>query len=132
MRKGARELGRLVSVMEKLHRMEELKKLDLERRFGELKRSEEEIIAALNREDALHGLFYDTSSRFLRSLAKEAERVSAAARRQSAKVLEQAGKKRHAERLRDAVHQRELRDEQSRQLDDVVEQYAGQRRASLP
>lgn len=132
MRKRARELSRLVTVLERLHRMEEVKKLDLDRQFHELKRSEEEIINALNRGDVLHGLFLDTTSRFLRSVAQEADRVSEAAQSQSAKVLEQAGKVRQAEKLRDAARQRTDNAERDRQLADVIELYAGQRRASFP
>ena len=125
MARKANRSERLVAALKKLHRMEEVKKIDLQNQLGELKRSEEDIIANLNRDDAMHGLFIDTSSRFLRSLARQAERVSQAKEQQSRKLLDRAGKLRRAEKLRDKVSQRTLHTESEKHLAEVIERYGG-------
>jgi len=131
MARKANRSERLVDAMKKLHRMEELKKIELQNQLGELKRSEEDIIASLNRDDAIHGLFIDTSSRFLRSLARQAERVSQAKEQQSRTLLDRAGKLRRAEKLRDKVSRRAQHSESEKHLNDVIERYGG-KKTSLP
>jgi hypothetical protein len=132
MPKSAQRAGRIVTVMKKLHRMEELRKTELQRKLDELRRSEEDILNALDREDAIHGLFMDNSTRFLRSLANEADRVSQAQQQQSKKLLERAGKVKQAEKLHETLSKQRLRVENDKQLSDVVERYGGKGRASLP
>jgi hypothetical protein len=73
----------------------------------------------------MHGLFIDTSSRFLRSLAREAERVSQAKEQQSRKLLDRAGKLRRAEKLRDKVSQKTRHTESEKHLAEVIERYGG-------
>jgi hypothetical protein len=132
MPKSAQRAGRIVTVMKKLHRMEELRKTELQRKLDELRRSEEDILNALDREDAIHGLFMDNSTRFLRSLANEADRVSQAQQQQSKKLLERAGKVKQAEKLHETLSKQRLRVENDKQLSDEVERYGGKGRASLP
>jgi hypothetical protein len=132
MPKSAERAGRILTVMRKLHRVEELKKTELQRQLSELRRSEEDILNALDREDAFHGLFLDNTTRFLRSLANEADRVSQAQQRQSKKILERAGKVKQAEKLHDTLSKRRQRVESDKHLADVVERYGGKRGASLP
>jgi hypothetical protein len=131
MARKANRSERLVAAMKKLHRVEELKKIELQNQLGELKRSEEDIIASLNRDDAIHGLFIDTSSRFLRSLARQAERVSQAKEQQSRTLLDRAGKLRRAEKLRDKVSRRTEHTESEKHLNEVIERYGG-KKTSLP
>jgi hypothetical protein len=132
MPKSTQRAGRVLTVMKKLHRIEELKKTELQRQLNELRRSEEDILNTLDREDAIHGLFLDNSTRFLRSLANEADRVSQAQQRQSEKILERAGKVKQAEKLHDTLNKRRQRVENDKHLADVVERYGGKRGASLP
>lgn len=132
MPKSTQRAGRVLTVMKKLHRIEELKKTELQRQLNELRRSEEDILKTLDREDAIHGLFLDNSTRFLRSLANEADRVSQAQHQQSRKILERAGKVKQAEKLHDTLNKRQQRAESDKHLADVVELYGGKRRASLP
>ena len=132
MPKDMQKTARIVAVMKKLHRLEELHKIELEGRLTALRQSEADIIGNLNREDALHGLVLDTSIRFLRSLAQEAERVSQAQRVHSKTLRERAGKLRQAEKLHDTVSRRTTHAEQERHLNEVIERYAGKRGASLP
>jgi hypothetical protein len=124
--------ARIVAVMKKLHRMEEMQKVELQRQLNALRQSEQDIIGKLAGEDALHGLVLDTSTRFLRTLAREAEKVSQAQQTQSKKLRERAGKVKQAEKLHDTFTRRKTTAENEKHLNEVIELYAGKRGASLP
>jgi hypothetical protein len=132
MENRAKKARRLLNVLEQLHKIEERKKLELQRRYDELERSQEEVINALNTDDALHGLFVDTTAKFLKSLAMEAQRVSEARELQTEKLRERATKMKTAERLKDNLEQVAARQGGEKELHDVIERYTGRRGASLP
>ena len=132
MPQNTQKTARIVAVMKKLHRLEELHRIELERQLAVLRVSGEDIADNLDREEVLHGFMLDTSSRFLRSLAREADRVSMAQRNHSKTLMERAGKVRQAERLHDTASRRAALAEEERHLNEVIERYAGQRGASLP
>ncbi|NJO21921.1 MAG: hypothetical protein HC868_01935 [Sphingomonadales bacterium] len=95
-------------------------------------RSQREAILALDTDDALHGLFVDTTARFLKSLAREAKQVAEAHDTQSRRLQERAAKMKTAERLKGAFEQLADSRRKERELSDVIERYAGWTRASLP
>lgn len=132
MENRAKKARRLLNVLEQLHQIEERKKLELQRRHDELERSQLEIINALNADDALHGMFIDTTAKFLKSLAHEAQRVAEARELQSEKLRERATKMKTAERLKDSLEQIVARRGGEKELQDVIERYTGRRGASLP
>jgi hypothetical protein len=132
MENRAKKARRLLNVLEQLHQIEERKKLELQRRHDELERSQLEIINALNADDALHGMFIDTTAKFLKSLAHEAQRVAEARELQSEKLRERATKMKTAERLKDSLEQIAARRGGEKELQDVIERYTGRRGASLP
>ena len=128
----AKKARRLLNVVQQLHKIEERKKLELQRRYDELERSQHEIINALNTDDALHGMFIDTTARFLKSLAQEAQRVDLAREVQTQKLREQATKVKSAERLKESLEQIAARRGGAKELEEVIERYTGRRGASLP
>jgi hypothetical protein len=132
MEKRANKARRLLNVLEQLHQIEELKKLELQRRHDELERSQVEIIGALNADGALHGLFIDTTAKFLKSLAHEARQVAQARELQSEKLRERATKMKTAERLKDSLEQIVARRGDEKELREAIERYTGRRDASLP
>ena len=132
MENRAKKARRLLNVLEQLHQIEERKKLELQRRHDELERSQVEIINALNADDALHGMFIDTTAKFLKSLAHEAQRVAEARELQSEKLRDRATKMKTAERLKDSLEQIVARQGDQKELQDVIERYTGRRGASLP
>lgn len=132
MENRAKKARRLLDVLQQLHRIEEQKKLQLEHRRDELERSQHELISALNSEDALHGLFIDTTAKFLKSLTQEARQVAEARELQSQKLREQATIVKTAERLKHSLEQIVARRGSEKELQDVIERYTTRRGASLP
>jgi len=121
MKKRAKKVERVLDVLKHIHRIEELKKVELQRKLVELERSQHEVIHALNTDDALHGLFVDTTAKFLRSLAKEAQHVAKAKDIQSQRILENASKLKHAERLSEKLERETRRVETETQLNEAIE-----------
>ena len=119
----AQRASRLLDVMKQLHRIEEYRKVELERRLDELENSQREVIHALNTDDALHGLFVDTTARFLRSLATEAQKVARANDLQAQRLLENTSKVKQAERLKETLDKDERRVEDQTQLQDIIEHH---------
>jgi len=128
----AKKARRLLNVLEQLHKLEERKKIELQRRHDDLERSQLEVINALNADDALHGLFIDTTAKFLKSLSLEAQRVSEAKTVQTERLRVRATEMKSAERLSDSLEQIVARRGGEKELDDVIERYTGRKRASLP
>ncbi len=122
----------MLDVLSQLHRIEEQKKIELQRKHDELENSQEEIIRALNKDDALQGLFIDTTARLLHNLAMEAQHVAAARDAQSRKILDRAAKVKTAERVHESLGQYAARIRKENELREVIERYVGRSSASLP
>ena len=130
MRKRLSTLWRLLAVEKQMKRIAEANLADLQRRTAALQDEQRELVAALNGEGPLHGLFVDAVARKLTRLAEEAERAEAERRVQAGRVLDRSLRVSRAERLVEKVA-RECRHElEKRDLADLLEQAAG--RASLP
>jgi hypothetical protein len=130
--KRVQRAQRLFQVLTKLHYIEEQKKIALQRRFDELERSQEEVIKALNTDDALHGLFVDTTAKLLRNMAQEAHRVGEARDLQTRKLLDRATKMKTVERLKENLEISTRRIRQEHELREIIERYVGRQTASLP
>lgn len=132
MKRRAERAQRMLHVLKQLHRIEEFKKIELQHRLAELEHSQHEVILALNTDDALHGLFVDTTAKFLTSLAKEAQKVAEAKEVQSQRLLEQTSKLKHAERLNKVITHETRKAESERQLLEAIERAARRSDTSSP
>ena len=121
----ARKIQRILGVQQQLHRIEEWKLADLERTLERLETSQQDVIRALNEDDALQGLFIDAMARRLRSLSEEASRVGQDRDTQSARLLEHGARKICAERLAETVQRHVVRTADKRQLLDTIERAVG-------
>jgi len=125
MEKRRQKAHRILSVQRQLSRIEEQRMADLNRRLSELETSQRDLIAALNEDHALHGLFIDTTARRLRSMAEEAGRVGRAREAQSQRLLDRAAQVRCAERALERAAQDADRALGRRELLDIVERFVG-------
>jgi hypothetical protein len=123
---------RILVAQQQLHRIEQWRMAELERHLAELEALQVELISALNDTNALHGLFIDTTARRLSTTAEQAERVAREKEVQSLKVKEHAVRVKISERLTLAQEQEAAREQEAKELLDVVEQAVGHKRTSLP
>jgi hypothetical protein len=92
-------LRRVLAVQQQMQRIEEWKLAEIERRIAALDAAQREVIAALNQDSALHGLFVDATAKRLNALAKDARRAEAEKAQQVPRLTEQTARLRLAERL---------------------------------
>jgi CRP-like cAMP-binding protein len=116
-----RKVHRMLAVQQQLHRIEEWRLAELRARLDELAADQKELIAALNEDDALQGLFIDSMARRLQSLSEAASATGKDTQLQAVRLLEQAGRLICAERLAKAADLQELRSNEKRDLAEAIE-----------
>ena len=121
----AERTRRVLALQEQLHRVELWKLLALQRRAAELDALRRELIAALNDNDALQGLFLDATARRLKSTAQQADAVEREELLQTVRVREHATRVACAERLSETVDRQAARASEKRDLLDVIERVVG-------
>lgn len=114
---------RILGVQQQLHRIEEWRLADLERTLRDLAAAEQDLIRALNEDDALQGLFIDATARRLASIAEEAARVGKERTAQEQRLLEEAARKGLAERLAQAADREVAQAADRRALIDAIERF---------
>ena len=128
----AEKSRRIMVTLQQLHRIEQWKMAELERRLADLEKMQVDLISALNDTNALHGLFIDNTARRLSSTAEEAERVMREKEAHALKLKEHAARVKMTERLTQAHDQEAGREKEAKELMEVVEQAVGRKPASLP
>lgn len=121
----AQRTRRVLALQEQLHRVERWKLLDLQRRAAELDALRRELIAALNHNDALQGLFLDATARRLMSIAQEADKVGREEQLQIVRVSEHATRVACAERLSETVDKEAARASEKQALHEVIDRLVG-------
>jgi hypothetical protein len=121
----AQRTRRLLTLQEQLHRIERWKLLDLQRRAAELDAQRRELIAALNNDDALQGLFLDATARRLMRIAQEADAIGREEQRQAARVGDHAVRVACAERLSEEAARQVARAGEKQALREVIDRLVG-------
>jgi len=125
MSERAQKAHRVLDVQRQLHRIEEWRMSDLQRRLDELEGEQQSLIRALNDDAALQGLFIDTMARRLRSLAEETTRVGRERDAQAARLAEHAARVACAERLCATLDWEAVRAGEKARLLDSIERHVG-------
>lgn len=112
---------RIVAVQKQLQRIEDWKMVELQRRLNELETSQEDTIRALSEEEIMRGELVELAVRRLRSLVRETGEVGREKDAQAARLLDQTGKLKLAERLQGAAAREDARVAGQKQLADIIE-----------
>lgn len=131
-KKQVEKTRRILAAEQQLHRIEQWKLAEVERRLADLEAMQIELIGALNDTNALHGLFIDNTARRLGSITVEAERIGRERDEQALKLKAHATRVKVCERLALEHGQDFEREKEGKELLDIVEQFVGRKRASLP
>lgn len=116
---------RILALQEQLHRIERWKLLDLQRRSADLEAQRQDLIAALNDDDALQGLFIDARARRLTSIARQVEDAERQQQEQAVRVEEQATRVACADRLSSKAEVEQQRASERRALLEIIEALVG-------
>jgi hypothetical protein len=104
----------------------------LEREEQDLLSEQDAMLAALNAEQPLHGLFVEAMAKHLRAIARRLDAVRERKDAKRAQLKLQKGQLRHSERIRSGVENTHERLLENKELMEIVEAAAARGRASLP
>jgi hypothetical protein len=116
---------RLRAIQAERMQIEQWKLGDLQAQLTELEQQQEAIIAALNGESGLNDLFFDAHARRLARLAQAIAQLRLAREQQARRLLEETSRARFAANLSQRAERDLWRDRERRQLEAVVEDFAG-------
>jgi hypothetical protein len=119
-----RKIERVLAVQQQLHRLAEWRMAGLDRERRELAESEARLVAALNHDDQLQGVFVDAMARRLAAIARDAERVNRAREVQGRRLREEGMKLKMVERMNDRVRRQYREAFARRGFSDLLETLA--------
>lgn len=123
---------RLLAVQREMQRLEEVRVAGLSRQQAELAAEQEELVAALNADEALQGLFIGAMARRLKSLNEAEMRIEKELEQRRAVLRVQAGRTKYAERKAVASEEQDARARAQKELLEVIERAVRPGDASLP
>jgi len=122
----AQRLARIVKVQEQLHRAEERRLADIQERFDRLRQDETDLIALLNSEDGLAGLFMDATVNRLRSVSEQQIATALERQAQMQVVLDTGSRLKAAEKLLGEAERAARREAEQSQLAEATERLSWQ------
>ena len=122
----AKRIKRILTVQEQLQRAEEWRLSEIEQRITSLETDQHDLIAGLNSETGLQGLFMDATVRRVKSLQEDARKTSLMRNEQAQRVLETGARLKAAERLLGKAEAEADRIEEESQLREATERLAAQ------
>lgn len=126
------KLRRIAAVQHKLHRIEEFRLAELQRRSAELRADEAALVGTFNDDDTFAGLFVDAMASQLKRIAQEAGRVAVSQARQGDVVRDAALRLKRTERQADRMSREERRAEERQLLRDLIDALGASRDDASP
>jgi hypothetical protein len=126
MTKRLEKLSRILRVQRDLHRAAELRLVQLKLREAAKEEEERQVVAALNDEKPLHGLFIDAMARHLRAASQELSGVRAARAKEALTVMERACRLKQTERAHSAAEREHRRAGERQELERLIDELAAQ------
>ncbi len=122
----ADRIRRIVDVQKQLHRAEEWRLGEIQVEVDRIETERHELIALLNSDAGLHGLFMDATVNRLRSLAEQAIQADLQKQQQTQKVIEAGARLKAAERLFERAEREAEREAERMQLQEATERVSWQ------
>jgi len=132
LKKRLETLARIVEVKEHQRRSAEWRLARLRQQEQLVVEDQRSVIAALNAEQPLHGLFVETMARHLRVASEKLDALRKAQDLQVAELERQTGQLKQAERMLRDVTRQDNRSAERRTLSDVIDAALARDDASLP
>jgi len=132
MRQRLKKIDRLIKVQQHLHKSAELQLASFQRKEGELKADQQELLQTMGETDALHGLFVDVIARRLKMLALEETRTRTAIVEQKAVTVEKALQVKRSEKVFSRLKQEARQIQEKKDLTAILEAVARKVPTSLP
>lgn len=121
MRDRVKSLKRILEVQRHLHNVEELKLARLKQQVLQCQSEQRALAAALSEDGALRDLFLDVTARRIKSLQQEESRLAPALEAQARVLIEHGGRMRNSERLSEELAVEVAREDERRELEQLLE-----------
>ena len=126
------KLARIVEVKEHQRRSAEWRLGRLRREEAAMLEDQRSLIAALNEDQPLHGLFVETMAKHLGVLSQKLDALHQAQVRKTAELQAHTGQLRQADRMLVDVSRRQARADEWKELSEVIDAVLARDDASLP
>ncbi len=132
MRERLAKIERIRSVQARLHRIAEMRLARLDQERTAVRQDEEALVAALNDDDALQGLFIDAMARRLNVLARKTEELNKARIAENALLVEAGLRLKRTERLIGRTGSRHREEERKKAFESLMQELTARHKASFP
>ena len=126
------KLARIVEVKEHQRRSADWRLGRLRQEEAAMLEDQRTLIAALNEDQPLHGLFVETMAKHLSALSQKLDTLRQAQVRQTAELQTHTGQLRQADRMLTDVSRRQARADEWKELSEVIDAALARDDASLP
>ncbi|MEZ0169669.1 hypothetical protein [Microvirga sp. TS319] len=132
MKQRLKKIDRLIKVQQHLHKKAELDLVSLQRKEGELKAAQEDLLQTMGESDALHGLFVDVLAKRLKDLSLEEIRTQAEIVGQKSLTVERALQVKRSEKMHSRLKGDIRHMQEKAELAEILEGMARKEHTSLP
>lgn len=129
--KRLKSLERMLAIQSRMRSLAEWRQQAIQRQAAEARGESRALVAALNSEGLINGLFTDVTAKRLHRVSVEIWELDEKAALQAREVARETGREKRAAKLADQVRRIQHRAEQDRALLDIMESDEGKRAASL-
>jgi hypothetical protein len=129
--KRLKSIERILAIQSRMRSLAEWRQGAIERQVAEAREQSRLLVAALNGDGPVDGLFTDMTAKRLHRVSVSIMELQTAAADQAKRVLAEAGREKRTSRL--VVHVRRIKDraDQDRTLIEIIDAIEGKRAASL-
>lgn len=130
-RKRLKSIERMLAIQSRIRSLAEWRQKAIERKAAEAKDESRALLASLNGDGLVDGLFADMTAKRLHRVSLSLWELEAAAAEQAKRVVVETGREKQTARLADHVRRIKLRADQDDVLVEIIDGIEGKRAASL-
>ncbi|WNJ91308.1 hypothetical protein [Bosea sp. 685] len=130
-RKRLKSIERMLAIQSRIRSLAEWRQKAIERKAAEAKDESRALLASLNGDGLVDGLFADMTAKRLHRVSLSLWELEAAAAEQAKHVVAETGREKQTARLADHVRRIKLRADQDDVLVEIIDSIEGKRAASL-
>jgi hypothetical protein len=130
-RKRLKSIERMLAIQSRIRSLAEWRQKAIERKAAEAKDESRALVASLNGDGLVDGLFADMTAKRLHRVSLSLWELEAAAAEQAKRVVAETGREKQTARLADHVRRIKLRADQDDVLVEIIDSIEGKRAASL-
>ncbi|MDR6869128.1 hypothetical protein J2Y55_000121 [Bosea sp. BE125] len=130
-RKRLKSIERILAIQSRIRSLAEWRQKAIERKATETKGEAQALLASLNGDGLVDGLFADMTAKRLHRVSLSLWELQAAAAEQAKRVVAETGREKQTARLADHVRRIKLRADQDDVLVEIIDSIEGKRAASL-